>query len=194
MATVWRSQCAFTRFFIGKIAQIPNNSSDLGTKLSLGPQSVPWVSRNYSNYAHSPLVSKVKDQYEFDVVKNPPEWAYVERLLPFDTIPAVSPKEKYPSGWIPPREEARNLPFFVSRTKNHELPIYLNITFRGMRKITQIRKIDGDIWLLNDEIKIYLKEAAKRYVETKVHELGKFIEVKGDYVNVLRDWAHTKGF
>ncbi|XP_013136263.1 PREDICTED: 39S ribosomal protein L49, mitochondrial [Papilio polytes] len=192
MATVWRSQCAFARLFIGKIAQNPNNSPDLCTKLFRGPISV--TSRNYSNYANSPFIDKIKEQYEYDVVKNPSEWIYVERLLPFDTIPAVRPKEKYPSGWIPPKEEALNLPYFISRTKNHELPIYLNITFRGMRKITQIKKIEGDIWLLNDILKTHLKESAGQYVETRVHELGKFIEVKGDYVNIVRDWAHSKGF
>lgn len=151
-------------------------------------------SRNYSSYGDSPFVSRVKEQYEYEVVKNPPEWAYVERLMPFDAIPAVKPKEKYPSGWIPPCEEAKKLPYFISRSKNQELPIYLNITFRGMRKITQIRKIEGDIWLLNDLIKELLKENAHKYVETRVHELGRFIEVKGDYVNVLRDWAYSKGF
>ncbi|KPI90970.1 putative 39S ribosomal protein L49, mitochondrial [Papilio xuthus] len=192
MATVWRSQCAFARLLIGKIAQNPNNSPDLCTKLFQGPISV--TSRNYSNYANSPFIERIKEQYEYDIIKNPPEWAYVERLLPFDTIPVVTPKENYPSGWIPPREEAVHLPYFVSRTKNHELPIYLNITYRGMRKITKIKKIEGDIWLLNDTLKAHLKETAGKYVETRVHELGKFIEVKGDYVNVIRNWAHSKGF
>lgn len=152
------------------------------------------VSRKYSNYGDSPLVDRIKDQYEYEVVKNPPEWSYVERLLPFEIIPEVKPKAKYPSGWIPPREEAAELPFFITRTKNHELPIYLNLTHRGCRKITIIRKIEGDIWLLNDEIKELLESERKRYVETRVHELARFIEVKGDYVNYLRDWAHSKGF
>lgn len=118
----------------------------------------------------------------------------MQRLLPFDTIPAVTPKENYPSGWIPPKEEAKNLPYFIARTKNHEVPIYLNITYRGMRKITKVKKIEGDIWLLNEEIKDYLKEKNNRYVETRVHEVGRFIETKGDYVHDLVEWAHSKGF
>ncbi|XP_068631002.1 large ribosomal subunit protein mL49 [Battus philenor] len=194
MATVWRAQSAFARLFVGKIAQIPNNCADLSSKLSPGPLSVACASRNYSNYAHSPFVNKIREQYEYEVVKNPPEWKYVERLLPFETIPAVTPKENYPSGWIPPREEAKNLPYYMSRTRNHEVPIYLHVTFRGMRKITKIKKIEGDIWLFNDIIKAHLKETSGKYVETRVHELGQFIEVKGDYVNILRDWAHSKGF
>ncbi|CAH2041720.1 unnamed protein product, partial [Iphiclides podalirius] len=66
MATVWRSQCAFARFFIGKIVRIPNNSSDLGAKLSSGPLAIACGSRNYSNYAHSPFVRKVKEQYDYE--------------------------------------------------------------------------------------------------------------------------------
>lgn len=150
--------------------------------------------RPYSNYAHSPFVSKITEQYDFDVVKNPEEWKYVERLLPFATIPNIVPKESYPSGWVPPNEKAVEHPFFIQRTKNHELPIYLRITYRGIRKISMIRKIEGDIWLLNDEIKAYLKKKNNRYVETRVHEVAKLIEAKGDYVLNLKEWALSKGF
>ncbi|XP_061718486.1 large ribosomal subunit protein mL49 [Cydia pomonella] len=193
MAAMWRAQCAFARLFTGKTGPILNHAVDFGTKLAPESLSV-LVSRNYSNYKNSPLVHKITEQYEYEIVKNPAEWTYVERLLPFETIPEVQPKAKYPSGWVPPKEEALELPYFISRTKNHSLPIYLQLKFKGGRKITMIRKIDGDIWQMNDEIKEFLKEKMKRYVETRVHELGRFIEVKGDYVNDLRDWAHSKGF
>ncbi|XP_063364757.1 large ribosomal subunit protein mL49 [Cydia amplana] len=193
MAAMWRAQCAFARLFTGKTGQILNNAADFGTKLAPESLSV-LVSRNYSNYKNSPLVHKITEQYEYEIVKNPAEWTYVERLLPFETIPEVQPKANYPSGWVPPKDEALELPYFISRTKNHALPIYLLTTFKGGRKITMIKKIDGDIWQMNDEVKEFLEEKMKRYVETRVHELGRFIEVKGDYVNDLRDWAHSKGF
>lgn len=150
--------------------------------------------RSYSNYAHSPFVTKIKEQYNFEVVKKPPEWTYVERLMPFETIPQVKPKSNYPSGFVPPKEEALNHPYYIPRTKNQEIPIYLDLTFRGHRKISLIRKIEGDIWLLNDEIKQLLKNKYKKYIETRVHELGRFIEVKGDYVIDLKNWALSKGF
>ncbi|XP_072947527.1 large ribosomal subunit protein mL49 [Epargyreus clarus] len=194
MATVWRSQCAFARFFVGKSGRILNNATDLGIRAVPESLSVKSQTRSYSSYSQSPFVTRIKEQYEFEVAKNPPEWKYVERLLPFDTIPPVTPKESYPSGWIPPKEEARNLPFMIVRTRNHELPIYLGITYRGIRKISKVKRIEGDIWLMNDEIKEYLKNKHQRYVETRVHELGHFIEVKGDYVTCLKEWAHSKGF
>ncbi|XP_023947489.1 probable 39S ribosomal protein L49, mitochondrial [Bicyclus anynana] len=193
MATVWRSQRAFARFFAGKTVRILNNASDLGAKLTPASISVSST-QNYSNYAKSPFVKRIKEQYEFDIVKNPPEWAYVERLMPFESIPNVTPKETYPSGWIPPKEEAKNLPYFIARTRNHQMPIYLDLSMKGTRKISLIRRIEGDIWLLNDLIKEHLQKTQKRYVETRVHELGRFIEVKGDFVTTLRDWAYAQGF
>lgn len=153
------------------------------------------IIRDYSNYAHSPFVRKIKEQYEYEISKTPNEWNYVERLLPFETIPKFTPKEEYPSGWVPPKEEAINQPYFIQRTKNYELPIYLDITYRGMRKISKIRNIDGDIWLMNDEIKAYLKKKNNsRFIVTRVHEVARNIEAKGDYVNDLREWALSKGF
>ncbi|XP_028175526.1 probable 39S ribosomal protein L49, mitochondrial [Ostrinia furnacalis] len=194
MATVLRSRCAFARLFAGKTGQILNNSTDLGIKSAPESLSTTLASRSYSSYAKSPFADKISEQYNYEIVKNPPEWAFVEQLLPFETIPKVKPKDSYPSGWVPPKEEAVNHPYFLKRNKNHEIPIYLNLYNRGARKITRLKGIDGDIWLLNDEIKSLLKKKHNKYVETRVHELGTFIDVKGDYVNDLQEWAFSKGF
>lgn len=41
-----------------------------------------------------------------------------------------------------------NLPYFVARTKNHMVPVYLRLEeVRGIRKVTIIRHIEGDIWV-----------------------------------------------
>ncbi|KAG6453742.1 hypothetical protein O3G_MSEX008294 [Manduca sexta] len=193
MATVWRTQCAFARLFAGKTGQILNNATYLGTKLTPGSQSV-LVSKKYSNYAHSPFVTRIKEQYDYEIVKKPQEWEYVERLLPFETLPKVTLKDSYPSGWVPPKEEALNNPYFVRRNKYSDLPIFLNISHRGMRKISSIKKIEGDIWKMNDELKAYLKMKNNKFVQTRVHEVGRFIETKGDYVNDIKEWALAKGF
>lgn len=152
------------------------------------------ILRHYSNYKTSPNIDEVNQSYDYEVFKKPPEWEYVQRLLPFQAIPKVTPKDKYPSGWVPPKEEAVNNPYFISRTKNGELPIYLEITHRGMRRVSKLKKIDGDLWLMNDDIREFLKSKHNRFVMTRVHEFAKFIEVKGDFVNDLKDWALSKGF
>ncbi|CAG9788258.1 unnamed protein product [Diatraea saccharalis] len=194
MATVLRSRCAFARLFTRKSNRILNNTIDSVTGLIPESQSVTFLTRQYSNYAKSPFADRITEQYNYEIVKNPPEWKYVERLMPFETIPQVIPKESYPGQWVPPKDEAKSLPFFISRTKNHDIPIYMETTFKGNRRITKIKKIDGDIWLMNDEIKHLLKTKYKRYVETRVHELARFIEIKGDYVNDMKEWAYSKGF
>lgn len=150
--------------------------------------------RYYSSYSKSPFADRITEQYKYDIVKNPPEWKYVERLLPMETIPAVKPKDSYPSGWIPQQEEAINHPYYIQRTKNHAIPIYLKLSQRGIRKTTLVKKIEGDIWMMNEEIKSFLKQKNNRYVETRVNEVSRVIEAKGDFVNDVIEWALSKGF
>lgn len=38
---------------------------------------------------------------DFETVENPPEWKYVERVLPTKCIPNPKVKDTYPSGWQP---------------------------------------------------------------------------------------------
>lgn len=38
---------------------------------------------------------------DYQVLHNPDEWKYVERLMPMKWIPDVKPKQKYSSGWVP---------------------------------------------------------------------------------------------
>lgn len=41
-----------------------------------------------------------------------------------------------------------SLPYIVARTKNHMIPVYLHLEeVRGIRKVTIIRHIEGDIWV-----------------------------------------------
>lgn len=155
---------------------------------------VVGAAKEYSNYAKSPFVDKIKEEYEFELVKDPVAWKYVEKLMPYEGIPKVLPKDQYPSGWIPPKEEAKTLNYFIPRMKDHSLPIYLQLAFRGQRKTTLIKRVEGDIWLLNDLIKSHLKNKHQKYVETRVNELAQFIEIKGDYVNDVLEWAYAKGF
>lgn len=39
---------------------------------------------------------------DFEIIENPPEWKYVERILPMKYIPNPKVKDTYPSGWQPP--------------------------------------------------------------------------------------------
>lgn len=81
-------------------------------------------------------------------VESVDEYQFVERLLPPTKIPEP-PKHKHyptPSGWQPPRDPLPSLPYFVRRSRMHNIPVYKEIT-HGNRQMTLIRKVEGDIWV-----------------------------------------------
>nr|CAD7402088.1 unnamed protein product [Timema cristinae] len=67
------------------------------------------------------------------------------------------------------RESARTNPYFVRRSKNHMLSVYLYRGFRGHVRITQIVHIQGNIWALESDLKKYLLKSNNN-ITTQVHE------------------------
>ncbi|XP_053951186.1 probable 39S ribosomal protein L49, mitochondrial [Anastrepha ludens] len=149
-----------------------------------------------SSYLSSQEVG-LREQYpEIEIVHNAPEWKYVERLLPPKTVPKPIAKSEYPSGWKP--QTAATLPdlkYFVARTKNHMVPVYLQTTFRGQRRITVVRRIQGDIWELEKELRIVVEKARNgKLCASRVNEMSGQIHFHGDYVDVIREHLKEKGF
>lgn len=74
-------------------------------------------------------------------------------------------------------------------------PVYLEISNRGMKRLTTIKKIQGDIWALDRDIKKYLTESLiKRAPPSQINEFAGVIKFKGDWVNRVKDWMNLKGF
>lgn len=44
-------------------------------------------------------------------------------------------------------ESATQWPYYVRRTRNHMMPVYMLTKAGGSQHITKIGKIDGDIWV-----------------------------------------------
>lgn len=129
-----------------------------------------------------------------EVLINPPEWKYVERLLPKVWVPEPIAKDEYHSGWKPQTaENISSLPYFVPRTKNHMIPVYLAITYRGQRRVTRLRRIEGDIWLLEDQLKKYIQQRIGKNIASRINELSGQIWFKGDYVNLVKEFLMEKG-
>lgn len=84
--------------------------------------------------------------------------------------------------------------YFIERNKNHMIPVYLKTNFRGQRKLTLIRKIEGNIWVLNDELTAHLKSVEKRPIGSQVDEVRGLITVKGDHVYNINQFLLSKGF
>lgn len=133
-------------------------------------------------------------QPQIEIIKNPPEWKYVERILPKSTVPSVVPKEKYTSGWVPQKPDALKHPYFIKRNKNHMIPIYLEIDYCGTRRRTFIKHITGDIWTLHNELLDYIEYYMAKKERSRVNEFNGQIIINGDYVNLLKDYLVSKGF
>lgn len=123
----------------------------------------------------------------------PEEWKYVERILPPTVIPEPPVKATYPSGWKPQKTDVSDSPYFVERTKNHMLPVYMKILQRGIRRLTYIRKIKGDIWLLGKEIREFLQKDTIIPIRLQVNEFAGYICINGDHVNAVKYFLTKKG-
>lgn len=86
-------------------------------------------------------------------------------------------------------------PFFVHRTRNHMLPVYLKVSKRGMKRVTQINNVDGNIWKMEEEVRRYLEKlyGANKIIATKVHEVCGHLCIHGDHVSRINEWLLKKG-
>lgn len=73
------------------------------------------------------------------------------------------------------------------------LPVYLQRAFRGQRRITVIRRVEGDIWLLEAELRYLIEKQLNRPIITRVNEMTGQIAFKGDHVAVVEKFLLDKG-
>lgn len=149
------------------------------------------------SYTSSPFVEDIDKSTlpEVEIVKNPPEWKYVERLLSnAATVPVPTPKTEYPSGWKPQTIDPNKAEYMIHRNKNHMVPIYLKIQHRGYRRITIIKNIQGNIWILAEELRNFLEDYTGRKILIRVQEFSGQIWIRKDYVNLVKDYLMEKGY
>lgn len=84
--------------------------------------------------------------------------------------------------------------YFIERTRNYMQPVYLDRSHRGIKITTKLKKIQGDIWALDRDIKEYLEKCKGRVPPSQIHEFAGIIKFKGDCVNRIKDWMNIKGF
>ncbi|XP_030381545.1 probable 39S ribosomal protein L49, mitochondrial isoform X2 [Scaptodrosophila lebanonensis] len=171
------------------------------TKLTLWPklsQLIRLINTQpalHSNFRSSKVVEPLDQYPEVEIVHNAPEWKYVERLLPPRIVPQPKPKESYPSGWQPQTANASERSYYIARTKNHMVPVYLHTRFRGQRRLTVVRRVQGDIWALERDLRAVVESARNgKLCASRVNELSGQIYFHGDYVDVLRDHLKSQGF
>ena len=71
----------------------------------------------------------------------------------------VVPQKLIPEPVVPLSAEqcAPNLPYFVTRTRSNELPVYTDFKRGGNLKLTLVRKVSGDAERLRDQLRHELK-------------------------------------
>ncbi|XP_048093547.1 mitochondrial ribosomal protein L49 [Alosa alosa] len=134
------------------------------------------------------------DQKSTGLIESTEEYAFVERLIPSSRVPKP-PKHDgpTPSGWTPPSEVPPDLPYMIRRSRMHNVPVYTDIK-HGSQKSTVVRKVEGDIWALEKDMKDYLMEVTGRVLPTQVNEVTGSIRVKGHFDKELKEWLLGKGF
>ncbi|XP_007518654.1 large ribosomal subunit protein mL49 [Erinaceus europaeus] len=128
-------------------------------------------------------------------VESVDEYHFVERLLPPTSIPKPPKHESYPtpSGWMPPRDTPPDLPYFVRRSRMHNIPVYKDIT-HGNRQMTVIRKVEGDIWALQKDVEGFLSPLLGKRPVMQVNEVTGTLRIKGYFDEQLKAWLLEKGF
>ncbi|XP_043827748.1 39S ribosomal protein L49, mitochondrial [Dromiciops gliroides] len=129
------------------------------------------------------------------VVESTAEYEFVERLIPPASIPDPPRHQSYPtpSGWQPPRDPRPNLPYFIRRSRMHNVPVYTELT-HGNRQMTLIRKVEGDIWALQKDVEAFLASLLGKAPVTQVNEVTRTLRIKGYFDQQLKAWLLEKGF
>jgi len=73
-------------------------------------------------------------------------------------------------------------------------PVYLYRNPRGTKRVTEITRIQGNIWILEQDMKQYVQERTGHRIASQINEFAGLIKLKGDYVNHVKEWMNTKGF
>lgn len=157
-------------------------------------RTISLIPSRSSSFTSSEKFKSVENHPEVEVIPNPPEWKIVERLLPSRVVQIPKLKAEYPSGWTPPNpEKNQKLPYFVARTRNHMVPVYMLTTYRGMRRVTKVRGIEGDIWQLESELHELIEKKSGKICYSRVNEINREIRFKGDYVTLIQKYLISKG-
>lgn len=74
------------------------------------------------------------------------------------------------------------------------VPVYLKLTYRGTRHVTQLKHIQGDIWKLEEELRQMIEKNIGKKIATRINEMSGQIWFKDDYVTMICKYLMSKGF
>ena len=92
---------------------------------------------------------------------------------------------------LAPEHCAPNLPYFVSRSANNELPIYTLRKRGGNLKMTRVKKVDGDRMKLRNALKTALQVREKDCV---INSVTGHIMIKGHHKPAIETFLRARNF
>ncbi|KAK5125221.1 hypothetical protein LTR85_000897 [Meristemomyces frigidus] len=102
--------------------------------------------------------------------------------------PKLTPEPVDP---LPPTQCAPNLPYFVTRTPSNELPIYTLRKRGGNLKMTRVKKIDGKVDTLRDELRGVLGLQEK---DCQVNPVTRHVVLKGHHKPEIEKFLRERMF
>lgn len=91
-------------------------------------------------------------------------------------------------------EEAFQHPYFVERTKNHMLPVFLKKYGVANTLCTKVKNVHGDLRGFQKDLHNHIEMKIGRRVPCYVHEGNCTIFFRGDFVYYVEQWLLSKGF
>ncbi|KAI8324160.1 hypothetical protein GQ54DRAFT_296315 [Martensiomyces pterosporus] len=80
-------------------------------------------------------------------------------------------------------------PYFIHRTRFQSLPVYTDIRNGGTRKLTLVRRIEGDLEALRSDLSKALDDGS-----IQIKGVSRQLVIKGDRLSEVRAWLTKKGF
>lgn len=173
-------------FLTSTLVRKPSN------RVPAAPSSTTWNQEFYDDYG-----AKVDDtEPRTKVIESKEDFRYVARLIPSLEIPKPPKHQQYPtpSGWSPPKGCKEDTPYFVRRTKYHNLPVFVSQTHGGSSIYTIVKHVDGDIWTFSDRLLKHLEAGHGAEIAMHVNEYAKMVKFKGLFQEPAMKWLTDEGF
>jgi len=139
-------------------------------------------------------------ELDYEVSKDPAEWAYVDRLVPSGRVIKTDFDygKEYPSGYVPPnpavRQDESGHEYYVGRTRNGMMPVYTRYDRITDAVTTDVKKCEGNMYRLKEELDAYLFEKYEQSFPSQVAELYGRIAYRGDFEQEFKEFLVQKGF
>ncbi|SGY39968.1 BQ5605_C003g02301 [Microbotryum silenes-dioicae] len=142
------------------------------------------------SYAYSTVVAPASTPVSSPLPIQSEPTASTSTLETETTTTPPTPKSSAPTGNEP---EPKLLSYFVRRTAGGELPVYVDVLHGGSKRLTLIRKVDGNLEIsfqaLRQDLSQYLV-GVPNYIKPHARQ----VVVKGDYVRQTKEWLAAMGF